>query len=160
MSSHILNFWMPDSKYQRFWFHSGPDFNQKVKDKFGKQLRELEESAFKRISWMHSSPLECFALIILFDQLSRHIHGDKRNDKHALAGCNYLISMDWDFEIPANQRAFALMPLRHAYTATGKIIYLKQTLQRINKYSKSDQENTHLNRFYKYTKKIAEGKNN
>ena len=154
MSNHILNFWLPDDKYQRFWFHSRPDFNHKVKRNFGKLLKELENSSVERLSWMQSSHLKCLALIILFDQLSRHIHGDKRNDKYALEACNYLISKDWDLEISANHRAFALMPLRHAYTATEQIVYLKQTLERINKYPKSDQENIHLHRFYNYTKKL------
>ena len=91
----VLDFWFPNSKYQRFWFHSDERFDELVREEFSELLNNLENSDSLRSEWAKTAR-GCLALVICFDQLSRHIYKDKRGDQSAFKYANLLVTENFD----------------------------------------------------------------
>ena len=117
----ILNFWFgsPDSvsygKSRKVWFSKDPEFDRDVTDLF---LPDYEAAAAGNYDDWSASRDGCLALILLFDQFSRHIfRGDRRafaTDAQALATAQHAIAQDFDQDLLPVQRIFIYLPFEHS----------------------------------------------
>jgi uncharacterized protein (DUF924 family) len=122
-AEQVLDFWFGacgadgslDPAKQKMWFGDGRKYDAEIREKFGAlheraSRGELEEWA--------ETPRGRMALVILFDQMSRHIHRDTPRafaqdpaaQKLALDGINRNV----DRELIPAQRAFFYIPFEHA----------------------------------------------
>ena len=117
----ILNFWFgsPESenygKSRKVWFSKDPEFDRDVTDRF---LLDYEAAAAGNYDGWSASRDGCLALILLFDQFSRHIfRGDRRafaTDAQALATAQQAIAQDFDQDLLPVQRIFIYLPFEHS----------------------------------------------
>ena len=119
----VLSFWFdgdPDALYDARWFVPAGTAAQAaldvdVKHRFG----SLHASAMRGdLDHWRQTPRGCVALIVLLDQMGRHIHREQRQlidtaDSHALKVCNAFLEQGWDRKLTPVQLVFSLMPLRH-----------------------------------------------
>jgi uncharacterized protein (DUF924 family) len=123
-ANSVLDFWFGasgadgslDPARKKMWFGDGRKYDAEIQQKFGM----LHERASRGELDADGAATPCgrMALIILLDQMSRHIHRDTPRafaqdpvaQKLALDGINH--KMDRDL-IPA-QRAFFYLPFEHA----------------------------------------------
>ncbi|KAG7387245.1 hypothetical protein PHYPSEUDO_014530 [Phytophthora pseudosyringae] len=132
-AQEVLSFWLEGDQaetYRSKWFPSDGSDRQKQTDvevaaRFGSLLKRAEAGELE--SWRDESPDACVALVLVLDQLSRHVYRDhsvaanevqrKRNDAHALAIVEQsLLPRRWHETLPVPHFVFALMPLRHSPT--------------------------------------------
>lgn len=120
----VLEFWFgaggadgsPDPAKRRMWFGDGRKHDAEVREKFG-ALHARASRGELNLEWL-VAPLGRIALIIVLDQLSRHIHRgtplafaqDPAAQQLALEGVNE----DVDRELIPAQRAFFYIPFEHA----------------------------------------------
>nr|WP_290222765.1 DUF924 family protein [Trichocoleus desertorum] len=117
----ILNFWfgIPESasygKSRKIWFSKDPEFDRDVTDRF---LPDYEAAVAGNYDAWRASRDGCLALILLFDQFSRHIfRGDRRafaTDAQALATAQHAIAQDFDQALLPVQRIFIYLPFEHS----------------------------------------------
>ncbi|MBW4487743.1 MAG: DUF924 domain-containing protein [Trichocoleus desertorum ATA4-8-CV12] len=117
----ILNFWFgsPESesygKSRKVWFSKDPEFDRDVTDRF---LLDYEAAAAGNYDGWRASRDGCLALILLFDQFSRHIfRGDRRafaTDAQALVTAQQAIAQDFDQALLPVQRIFIYLPFEHS----------------------------------------------
>ncbi|RLN90769.1 hypothetical protein BBJ28_00021005 [Nothophytophthora sp. Chile5] len=132
-AQEVLRFWFDGDHtetYRSKWFP--PEGSEKqqhtdreVTERFGALLRRAEAGELE--SWRTASPDRCVALIVVLDQLSRHVYRvrnvaaneeqRRRNDAHALAVVEEdLLARRWHEQLSVPHFVFALMPLRHSPT--------------------------------------------
>ncbi|TYZ62244.1 hypothetical protein PybrP1_011585 [[Pythium] brassicae (nom. inval.)] len=122
----VLAFWFdgaPAELHRVRWFPPPNSVRQRsadadVANRFASLLTRAENGELDHWSTQREALV---ALIVLLDQLSRHVHrGDdaqvRRNDARALPLAQTLLARGWDVALPAPQLVFALMPLRHSPT--------------------------------------------
>lgn len=123
----VLAFWLEDAPidelYDKRWFVAAGSAAQtaldtKVRERFGTLLARAESGALAH--WA-TSVRGLLALIIVLDQLSRHVHRSDRvrietNDVEALRLSYTLLGRGWDVMLDTAQLVFVLMPLRHTPT--------------------------------------------
>jgi uncharacterized protein (DUF924 family) len=128
-ANEILNYWFPkDGKpdYNK-WFIKSKDYDNEIKRKFGKLLKEAEKG--KGYGWLVNKD-SYVAYIILMDQFSRHIYRGKgdsfKNDK----GVMIFTEMGFDLykdDLKGYEFMFAFMPYMHTenlkYQKKGKCIF-------------------------------------
>jgi uncharacterized protein (DUF924 family) len=138
----ILKTWFPNDKYNKLWFSASEDDDNRITEKFSEILKKYE-----RVSYVCKDEDECIASIILFDQLSRHIHrktdlhkNDFRALKHAL---HYVPSEKTD----PKHLIFSLMPFRHH----GTIDDYNHVISKITEYEMIHPNSKHLQRFKRVT---------
>ena len=123
----LLDFWFAADDITQLvrsrWFT--PDgsaaqarLDAEVTSRFGTLLARAERGELD--GWA-STPASCLALILLLDQVSRHVHRAVRsvvdaNDVHALRHARALLSRGWECELRPAELVFALMPLGHSTT--------------------------------------------
>ena len=126
----ILNFWFPNTTYQKFWF-------DKTKDHYiiKNYSSLLNETNNKIINFDKSSNEDLLIYIIILDQFSRHIYRNKERDENfkimndkALNLSLYFINNRNLNNTPLHYLIFYLMPLRHSkkidnYNILIKILY-------------------------------------
>jgi len=150
----IIDFWFPDNTKQRFWFKRDPEVDKVICHKFRELGETLTNNVKMRQQWINESAKGCFAIIIMFDQLTRHIYNDKRGDNIAFTAAQSLIDKDYDLELLPHQRAFALMPFRHKYNVTNDPKWLNIVIQRIESYTMDDIDDCVLHNFIMYTRGV------
>ena len=123
----VLDFWfIPKEGEQisslvrsRWFIQSGTEkqtkFDSEVTTKFSGLLSQAETGS---LDWWAESPDGCLALIILLDQIARHIHRGHSdliasNDVKAVKLSKSIILQKWDKQMRPVYVVFALMPLRH-----------------------------------------------
>lgn len=119
----ILSFWFEgdlDELYASRWFvPSGSpaqrSLDGKIREDFGPLLAWAARGGLEGCS---TTPRTALALILLLDQLSRHVHREERaqlasTDAAALGVCEALLARGWEKELTSPELVFALMPLRH-----------------------------------------------
>jgi uncharacterized protein (DUF924 family) len=127
----LLGFWFDGDvreRYTKLWFAASGSAHQAAADadvtaQFGCLLEAAERGELD--SW-RESPTGLLALIVLFDQCTRHVyrnHADRGrmgdgepNNVTALSCAEQLLSNGWETGLGAAQLVFALMPLRHSPT--------------------------------------------
>ena len=140
----VLDFWFNEKfdydinhNYKTKWFPLSKQLQEaadaSVKESFSTLLTKAEEYVAVASSsasanhwvngWETTSPLSLLALIIVFDQFTRHIYRDTSieakqkqkdlNDKYALFLSEKMLDKGWHKMLNAEQCIFAMMPLRH-----------------------------------------------
>jgi uncharacterized protein (DUF924 family) len=120
----VLAFWFgacsadgsPDPAKQKMWFGDGRKYDAEIREKFG-ALHALASRGALNLEWL-VSPLGRIALIIVLDQLSRHIHRgtplafaqDPAAQQLALEG----VRENVDRKLTPGQRAFFYIPFEHS----------------------------------------------
>ena len=120
----VLDFWFGtsgadgslDPAKKKMWFGDGRKYDAEIRKKFG-ALHERASRGELGAKWA-AMPRDCMALIILLDQMSRHIHRDTPRafaqdpaaQKLALDGVNRKL----DLELIPVQRSFFYLPFEHA----------------------------------------------
>jgi len=91
---NILEYWFngtrqtPTNKEMKMWFYKSTNYDVEIKDKFSHLFSNLDTKKFKK------SLAGKLALIIIYDQLSRHIY---RNDKAAFSYDNKALKLTLKF---------------------------------------------------------------
>ena len=119
----VLAFWFdgePSELFSTRWFvppktAAQAAIDAEVRERFGTLLGRAERGELEH--W-RNAPRSLVALIVVLDQLSRHVHRAERarvdaNDTRALELATSLLERGWERALPAAQLVFALMPLRH-----------------------------------------------
>ena len=120
----VLDFWFGacgadgslDPVKRKMWFGSGRDYDAGIRKRFRKLHRRAAQGELER-EWA-ATPPGAMALIILLDQVSRHIHRgtaaafaqDAAAQKLAIAG----VEQGADRALIPAQRAFFYLPFEHA----------------------------------------------
>ena len=162
IASHtaVLDYWFGgdvSTLYDSRWFVPSGSASQRALDaeirtRFGDILARAQRGELDA-AWC-ASPHSLLALIVLLDQLSRHVHrADEKavhaNDGHALRLTRKLLARGWDASLSASQLVFALMPLRHQPTEERLREVLERTAPRLDENEASVQL---LQRFRRHTK--------
>lgn len=127
----LLRFWFDGDvkeRYAKLWFAPSGSPHQAAADgdvtaRFGPLLEAAERGALE--GWRESRT-GLLALIVLFDQCTRHVYrdhasrgrtgDDEPNNAKALACAEELLARGWETELSVAELVFALMPLRHSPT--------------------------------------------
>ena len=117
----ILDFWffpLDDPGHGRpreAWWKAPPEFDAEVKSRFGAAFDRAVEGAFD--SW-RQSPDGALALILLCDQLPRHMHRKTARafagDARALETSRIALARAYPAAFNATMRLFFYMPFQHS----------------------------------------------
>ena len=106
---------LPSENRTRVWFSDDPNIDHEIKEKFGKEFQDVIDS--KLDSWKET-PRGTLALIIMFDQFTRHLFRDSASsysyDNQALDLCLLGIEQKFDHTLSLIERAFFYFPLMHS----------------------------------------------
>ena len=109
----VVSFWLGQS--EKVWFTADPDFDEKVKRRFGEQVELAKSGAFDH--WADSAE-GALALVILLDQMTRNIYRDSPEmfaaDGKALAVAKKAIERGFDRELSKDKRRWLYMPFMHS----------------------------------------------
>jgi uncharacterized protein (DUF924 family) len=104
----------PGHPCYRRWFAGGPAIDAAVREAFGADMRAARAGACA--AW--SAPEEQLALVLLLDQVPRHVYrGDVRafdSDGAALALARKCLQTGIDQRLRLVERVFLLLPFQHA----------------------------------------------
>jgi uncharacterized protein (DUF924 family) len=119
----ILKFWfgkveesvLPPPNRTHLWFSNDNQVDDEIRAKFS---YDLERAVLGEYTEWEDSSRSSLALIILFDQFSRHIYRDTplayAQDHRALDLCLRGIERQYDHLISLTERAFFYFPLMHS----------------------------------------------
>lgn len=119
----ILQFWfghveetiIPSENRARIWFANSAEIDLKIKKQFSEILEDAIQGKYKE--W-ETTPRGKLALIILFDQFSRHIYRRTpkayAQDQKALNICIGGLENESDHELSLIERVFFYFPLLHS----------------------------------------------
>jgi uncharacterized protein (DUF924 family) len=112
---HIEETFVPTQHLSQMWFSATPEIDQEIRSKFGS---DLEKAILGEYDNWGDNPRSCLALIIIFDQFSRHIYRDTpmsfAQDDKSLDLCVRGIERQFDHKVSLIERAFFYMPLMHS----------------------------------------------
>ena len=113
-SEQVLNFWFVEHGAKDWWM-SGPEFDEKIRQRFGAYMHRAEASEFH--VWRETSQGR-LAEIIMLDQFTRQVYrGSARafaSDTLATALTQEAIRAGAFDELAGDQRSFLIMPLMHS----------------------------------------------
>lgn len=119
----ILTFWFgkvdenvfPSENRTHIWFDDDSSVDNDIRSQFS---RDLEKATLGEYSKWENNARSSLALIILFDQFTRHIYRDTplayAQDHRALDLCLKGIERQFDHTITLIERAFFYFPLMHS----------------------------------------------
>lgn len=116
----ILSFWFGEDPLRpleniAIWFNKDPDVDQLITETFGGLLDEAATGAFD--DWA-KTPDGALALVILCDQMSRHIYRDDEmafsQDARALKTAQIAIAHGFESHYSVVQRVFLYLPFEHS----------------------------------------------
>lgn len=119
----ILDYWfghveetiVPSQQRAKLWFGVEESIDIEISEKFSKDFDLAINGHF--YEWLEE-PRGQLALIIIYDQFSRHFHrGDKRafaHDQMAISICLAGIEREYDHKLSLIERVFYYFPLLHA----------------------------------------------
>lgn len=119
----IVHFWfgrveetiIPSEHRARIWFGEDPDIDIEIREKFNIDLEKAIDGAYDH--WA-SSPRGQLALIIIFDQFSRHIFRNSplafSQDQKALQICVNGVRSETEHNLSLIERVFYYFPLLHS----------------------------------------------
>jgi len=108
---------VPSQHRARVWFGEDKDIDEEMRSQFG---GDLERAILGEFDHWKGSPRGQLALIIAFDQLSRHIYRDSplafAQDSRALDICMHGVSQEMEHQLSLIERVFYYFPLLHSET--------------------------------------------
>lgn len=122
-AEEILKFWfgkveesvLPTSKRTHLWFGEDLEIDSNIRSHFAPDLEKAVLGEYK--AW-EESPRPTLALILLYDQFSRHVYRDTplayAQDHYALDLCLRGIEKQFDHLVNLIERAFFYFPLMHS----------------------------------------------
>ncbi len=122
----ILHYWfghveetaLPSEHRTKIWFSGEASVDAEIKEKF---MEDYEKALRGEYADWEKSPRGCLALIILFDQFSRHIYRHTAQafaqDPKAVALCLKGIEHQYDHLLSLMERVFFYFPLMHSENA-------------------------------------------
>ena len=120
-ASEILDYWFgaPGSpehgKRREMWFLEGRTIDTEVRERF---LPLHERAAAGELDHWRNDPRACLALILIFDQFSRHIFRDQPRayaaDPKALANAKHALDAGYDRGRPFVELNFFYLPFTHS----------------------------------------------
>jgi uncharacterized protein (DUF924 family) len=117
----VLEVWFSDD-VRRFWFRSSPAFDEAIRTAFDELFARAATGELRR--WQESAE-GCLALIILFDQIPRHMfRGDPRafaTDDKALAIAEHALAQGFDRELSREQKQFIYLPFMHSESLANQL---------------------------------------
>jgi uncharacterized protein (DUF924 family) len=114
----ILDFWFPDDNYQKWWFKSTPELDNKIYNIYFELFQEVVNN-FDMIDYNDETPKNIISTIILLDQFSRNMVriNKKINVKESTDMARELssiwINKFYYLKEPIYYTIFAFMPIRH-----------------------------------------------
>ena len=132
--STILHYWFgnaekttfPSDHRQWIWFSADPSLDLEVKTQFEEDLFHAIQGHYAHWENTHRGIL---ALIILWDQFSRHIYRNKpmafAQDDQALKLCLLGIDRAYDHRLSLMERIFFYFPLMHAENIEMQILSVR-----------------------------------
>lgn len=121
--SDVLDFWFgflptpdffPDDKMP-IWFASTPEIDRQIRNFFSQDMLKAERGEY---NWWRETPRGRLALILLLDQIPRHLYRNKPQsfvlDRMARAVVLEGLKKGDDKELYPIERAFFYLPLEHA----------------------------------------------
>ena len=117
-AQQILDFWFKETEPEKR-FKKDVDFDQLIKKKF---LKDYEIASANDYDDWQDTPLECLALVILFDQFSRNIFRDNKKafeqDHKTRLIVNEAVYAGFLEDMDVHQRFFMILPLIHSEEIT------------------------------------------
>lgn len=122
-AEEILEYWFghveetiqPSEHRTEIWFGDKKEIDDQISEKF---VVDLHKATATQYSEWEKEPRGTLALIILLDQLSRHIYRDTprafAQDQKALDLCLYGIQHEFDHALSLIERVFFYIPLMHS----------------------------------------------
>ncbi len=122
-AEEILEYWFghveetiqPSEHRTEIWFGGKKEIDDQISEKF---VVDLHKATATQYSEWEKEPRGTLALIILLDQLSRHIYRDTprafAQDQKALDLCLYGIQHEFDHALSLIERVFFYIPLMHS----------------------------------------------
>lgn len=118
----VLEFWfgeltegLAQPAQQHMWYAGGEDIDQQIRARFGDLLHETASGQHRE--WAYH-PKGRLALIVLFDQFTRHIHRGQAAafayDHLALTLCQEGLALGHDKSLQQAEKGFFYLPLEHA----------------------------------------------
>lgn len=115
----ILHFWFgppgqeePYEQRRKVWFGKQPHLDQEIRDRFSSTYQRAAQGEFT--DWQ-DSPAGCLALILLFDQFSRHLFRDRPEafamDQRAVAIAHHAIDQGLDQQLLPTSGFLFICPL-------------------------------------------------
>ena len=138
--NEIIDYWFGEKGTLHFqkWFHSAGKYDEEIRKKFGKILKEAEKGNL--LHWLQSKE-GYLAHIVLMDQFSRHIYRDTaeayKNDKKALLFMEMALSQYLD-EFNSIEQMFVLMPYQHCEDIECQRLGLKILNNLVDNYKGKD----------------------
>lgn len=130
----ILQYWfgtieettIPSEHRTHIWFRGDPEVDKEIKEKFYGDFVKAVRGDYE--DWKQT-PRGCLALIILFDQFSRHIYRGTaqafEQDHVALQLCLTGIDQQFDHRLSLIERVFFYFPLMHSENAEMQSLSLR-----------------------------------
>ncbi len=117
----VLDFWFSPGDDDR-WFKRNEALDQAVRETLADDHERAAAGVYD--SWRESAR-GCLALVLLLDQVSRHLYRDDpkafATDARALAVARHAIEQGFDRQIAAqSQRRFLYLPLEHSEQVTDQ----------------------------------------
>ena len=149
-AEEILNFWFEKTPpKKRFQKHK--DFDLLIKNNF---LKDYELASTNEYDDWQDKPLDCLALVIIFDQFSRNIFRNEKKafeqDHKARLIVNDAVYAGFLEKMDENQRFFMLLPLIHS----EEIIDHEMAFYLLNKYLKNHSDINNIKKFWQNHTKI------
>jgi uncharacterized protein (DUF924 family) len=119
----ILHYWfghveetiLPSENRTSIWFSGNKEVDEEIKTKFGEDWQKAVDGHYAE--W-ENDPHSMLGLIILLDQITRHIHrhtpSSFSQDQKALDLCLRGIQKEFDHLLSLIERVFFYFPLMHA----------------------------------------------
>jgi len=158
-TNNLLQFWFPNSQFQKWWFKSNVRLDQEIYQKFYHKMVDIFNT-FNIESYENTDKIKLITDIILLDQISRNISRVIRNinipnyTEKAELLANIWIGKKYYLTEPIEYTVFALLPIRHTKNKCS-IKKLLPILDEI-KYINANDSNQIFIKFYTHTIRVLE----
>lgn len=116
----VLKFWYQELTPKQ-WFNGGSDLDRTIKNRFGENLKSLENTLPNST---RTDPRAALAAVIVLDQFSRNIYRSRKeafsNDPKAVTLARETIESSIHLELNQDEQYFLFMPFMHSEDLTDQ----------------------------------------